>query len=172
MKPYEGICGDCGFDWDQPVEALLNTLKSAPERFTNAIAGANELALRTRPQPKAWSALEYIAHTRDGVTWYEGRIRRTIEEDRPQLDGIDVERETEMREYHREETGVVLSELANSCGSLAQLLSSLSVKELAREALGSEGDLRTVLLLARRAAHETEHHCLDALRTLAGHVSA
>ena len=42
--------------------------------------------MRARPDPDTWSALEYAAHLRDALRFYEDRIRRTLSEDRPQLE--------------------------------------------------------------------------------------
>jgi hypothetical protein len=43
----------------------------------------------------------------------------------------------------------------------------LDTDQWARVAIGSDGDERTVLTLARRAAHEAHHHALDIRRVLA-----
>lgn len=166
MRTQRGICGYCGFDWDGSTESLQTTLRTARERFTRTISGANDEALRFRPAPDVWSALEYMGHARDGVEWYAVRIRQTLSEDCPQLSGTDWERETEIRRYHQESTTGVLSGVGTASESLADLLSSLSEEDWKRPAIGSAGDHRDVLLLARRAAHETEHHCLDAGRSI------
>ncbi len=36
-----------------------------------------------------WSALEYAAHVRDVLDWYEGWVRQIQAEDRPVREGID-----------------------------------------------------------------------------------
>ena len=166
MSSRTGICPHCRFDWDSPIESLQSSLRSAGQRFSSVVSKASEEELRTRPAQEVWSALEYTAHARDGVSWYMDRIKRTLAEDSPRLQGRDWERETEIRRYHEEATSDVLSGLATACGDLANLLSSLSLEDLKRQAVGSEGDQRDVLLLARRATHETEHHCLDAADSL------
>lgn len=166
MSTHSGICPFCRFDWDSPVESLQSSLRSAGQRFSSVISEASDEELRVRPAQGVWSALEYTAHTRDGVDWYTDRINRTLAEDSPRLEGRDWERETEIRRYHEEATSDVLSSLAITCEALANLLSSLSLEDWKRQAIGSEGDQRDVLLLARRATHETEHHCLDAANSL------
>ena len=166
MGSVIGICPFCKFDWDSPIESLQSSLRSAGQRFSSVISKASDEELRARPSTKVWSALEYTAHTRDGVGWYTDRINRTLVEESPRLAGRDWERETEIRRYHEEATPDVLSGLSRTCEALANLLSSLSLEDWKRQAIGSEGDRRDVLLLARRATHETEHHCLDAANSL------
>ncbi len=166
MSEAHEICPFCKFDWDGSTGQLQVSLRSASERFAGHIAGMSDDVLRTRPAQDVWSALEYVAHTRDGVDWYAGRIRQMLAEDRPQLSGFDWERETDLRRYHEESTDDVLSGLARASEALADLLSSLSEDDWRREAVGSGGDPRDILLHARRAAHETEHHCVDCGRSL------
>lgn len=166
MISRTGVCPFCQFDWDSPIESLQSSLRSAGQRFARVFSDASDEKLRARPAQEVWSALEYTAHTRDGVDWYTDRIKRTLAEESPRLEGRDWERETEIRRYHEEATSDVLSGLAMTCEALANLLSSLSEEDLKRQAFGSEGDQRDVLMLARRATHETEHHCLDAANSL------
>jgi hypothetical protein len=172
MTSQSGPCPQCGFDWEGSTETLLTSLRSAHDRFANAFSEVTDEALRRRPAPQVWSALEYAAHTRDGVAWYTERIIQTLDEHRPQLTGKDVESETEARQYHLESTQDVLSGISTACQSLADLLAELSDDEWHRTAVGSGGDERDVLILARRATHETEHHCVDAVGSISGHDSA
>jgi len=141
VSSHTGVCPHCRFDWASPIESLQSSLSSAGQRFSSVVSKASDEELRARPAPKVWSALEYMAHTRDGVGWYTDRINRTLAEESP-------------------------SGLATACEALANLLSNLSPEDWKRQALGSGGDRRDVLLLARRASHETEHHCLDAANSL------
>ena len=162
-----GSCVECGFDWEGPVGQLSEQLGRMPQEFEEAFAGREEAILRTRPEPSIWSPLEYAAHTRDVLAWYEERIRRVLTEDRPQLIAVGWSAATEERRYHREATSPVLAGLAEAATALCHLFESLSPGEWKRVGIGSEGDDRTVLILARRAVHEAVHHLLDVRRQTA-----
>lgn len=162
MTRRTGICPDCGFDFEESRETLQMSLRSAQRRFREAIAGATDEDLRRRPSPGVWSALEYMAHTRDVVAFYAERISRTIREDRPRLTSPDWAEETDARQYNLEPPADVLDGIRVSSEELADLLVTLSNEDWHRPATGSTGEHRDVLMFARGAAHETEHHCKDA----------
>lgn len=162
MNRRTGVCPECGFSWSASSESVLASLQSCRARFKGVIAGATEDELRQRPFPEKWSALEYIGHTRDGVSWYEDRIKRALAENRPQLTGRNFALRTEEAQYHLESTDRLLEGVGEASESLASMLEGLAPEQWDRRAIGSDGDERDVLQLARRAAHETEHHCVDA----------
>jgi hypothetical protein len=125
-----------------------------------------DVVLRTRPEPTVWSALEYAAHTRDVFTFYDERIARVIAEDRPQLVGVDFDALADERRYNDEDPAVVAAAMTAVATALADRLDALSDDDWARAGIGSEGDERTVLTMARRAAHDGSHHMLDIGRVL------
>ena len=167
MRREAGTCPDCGFDWEASPAALQESLRSAHQRFLEAMGGATEADLRRRPSSAVWSALEYAAHTRDVVAFYAERIVKTLSEDRPRLTSPDWALETDARQYHSEATEDVLNGIRASCEALAELLTTLSEEDWHRTAIGSTGEHRDVSIFARGATHETEHHCQDARNSLA-----
>jgi hypothetical protein len=162
-----GSCIECGFDWEGPVGQLAEQLGRIPHEFEEALAGRDEAVIRARPEPLVWSPLEYAAHTRDVLAWCDERIRRVLTEDRPQLTAVGWSAATEERQYHREATSPVLVGLAEAATALCHLFESLSQGEWKRVGIGSEGDDRSVLMLARRGVHEAVHHLLDVRRQTA-----
>lgn len=166
MARRVGVCPDCGFDFDGSPATLQDSLRSAHRRFIEAIAGATDTDRRRRPSPGVWSALEYAAHTRDVVGFYGDRIRRTLRDDGPRLDSPNWETETDTRQYHLESTDDVLNGIGVSCEELADLLLTLSDEDWHRAAVGSTGEHRDIFMFAKGAAHETEHHCMDARNSL------
>lgn len=162
MTRRTGICPDCAFDFDGSPATLQRSLRSAHERFLEAIAGATDEHLRLRPSPGVWSALEYMAHTRDIVAFYAERISRTLTEDCPHLTSPNWELETDARQYNSELPRGVVEGIQASSDALADLLTTISDQDWHRPAISSTGEHRDVLMFARGAAHETEHHCRDA----------
>lgn len=158
-----GSCIECGFDWEGPLGDLSEQLGRMPHEFEDALAGRDEAELRKRPEASIWSPLEYAAHTRDVLAWYEERIRRVLTVDRPQLSAVGWSAATK----EREATSLVLMGLAEATTALCHRFESLSPGEWKRVGIGSEGDERSVLMLARRAVHEAVHHLLDVRRQTA-----
>lgn len=160
-------CDECGFDWDG--DDSVDVIRKAGERFPRPLSrfldGEDpDLVLRTRPSPQTWSALEYSAHVRDMFEFYGGRIERVLTEDRPQFEGHDVDELA--RGYNDEDPATVAAELTKAATALSDRLEALDDAQWARVGIGSEGDERTVAVLARRAAHEAHHHMLDVGRVL------
>ncbi|MBW3590203.1 MAG: DinB family protein [Actinobacteria bacterium] len=145
---------------------LQTWLRSAHERFLKVVVGATHDDLRRRPMPEVWSALEYMAHTRDVVSFYAERISRTLREDQPSLSSPNWEAETDSRQYNLELPADVLEGIRTSSEALADLLLTVSDQAWHRQALGSTGERRDVLMFAKGAVHETVHHCKDARTSL------
>ena len=160
-------CDECGFDWEGDDSA--DVIRKAGERFPRPLSrfldGEDpDAVLRTRPAPDVWSALEYTAHVRDMFEFYGGRVERVLAEDRPQLAGHDVDELA--RGYNAEDPADVAAALTTRATALADRLDGLDASQWARMGIGSEGDERTVAVLARRAAPEAHHHMLDVGRVL------
>jgi hypothetical protein len=163
-------CDECGFDWDTPSEELVAELASfgqAYEACLTLLPGEDVSVLREQPAPTVWSALEYTAHLRDVVDFYGERIHRVVDEERPQLTARDFAALAEERSYNREDPAAVLNQLAQACSATATSLCRVTAGEWQRAGVGSEGDERTVLVLARRLVHDGHHHLLDVRRVLA-----
>jgi hypothetical protein len=158
-------CAECGFDWELSAEdasVLIGGFGAAYRarlaRFTDS---PNSSLLRKRPSPKVWSALEYAAHVRDVITFYAQRIGRVLDEERPHLTAADFSSMPERRGYLDDDLSDVLDAISNSATSVAQELRRLTPEQWNRVGIGTDGDERTTLVLARRLAHDGHHHILD-----------
>lgn len=102
-----------------------------------------------------------------GFDWglHEGqlldRIERILVEDRPQLNAIGFSRLAEVRRYNDENVDETLARLDELALSAASRLRSLDPLQWRRVGVGTDGDERDILVLARRLAHEGHHHLLD-----------
>lgn len=117
--------------------------------------------LRTRPERHIWSPIEYLAHVRDVVGFYDDRIRRVLAEERPALPvGDRFATLAELRAYRDDNVDDVLRVLDERATTAGQRLGAADRAGWERIGIG-EGGERTVLMLARRLAHEAHHHRLD-----------
>ena len=116
--------------------------------------------MRERPDPATWSALEYTAHLRDVFDCYDERIRRSLTEESPSVEGLDPDEAAEVGRYNEQDPAVVAEGLAANADRLATTLESLTPEQWDRVYL-REGQPRTVALTAVRAVHEGNHHLLD-----------
>jgi hypothetical protein len=162
-------CGACGFDWQAEADEVINAISQfGPEYrariapFTAAPHGSGGRdVVRTRPEPTVWSALEYVAHMRDVLGFYLDRIDRVLLEDRPAMTATDFASLAEARRYQDEDLAVVLDAVDHAALTTAQRLRQLRPEDWLRVGIGSEGGERTVLTLARRLAHDGQHHLMD-----------
>jgi hypothetical protein len=85
-----GRCAECGFDADRAsVQDSVTALKSFPRRWRAAFAlmdAEDDEVLRRRPTPTVWSALEYLAHTRDAVAVNAWAMNEALVKDHPVLE--------------------------------------------------------------------------------------
>ncbi len=58
-------------------------LRAVPEDFRAALSGADDRALRHRPAPGEWSAVEVVGHIVDKMDAWRERVERIAGEERP-----------------------------------------------------------------------------------------
>ena len=164
-------CAECGYS-DAGVTAAdaVTALRRFGKRYraplTRFLPGEDgDALLRRRPAPGVWSPLEYAAHVRDVFAWYDERIRRSLVEDRPSFDGPSHEEVAEAERYNEQDAVAVADALAANADRLADTLEAVPDDGWDRVHL-RWGQERSVLLVARRAVHEGNHHLLDIGRGL------
>jgi hypothetical protein len=85
-----GRCAECGFDADRTsVPDSIVAIKTFPRRWRAACAlldKEDDDVLRRRPAPSVWSALEYLAHTRDTVAVNGWAMAEALTKDHPVLE--------------------------------------------------------------------------------------
>lgn len=101
------------------------------------------------------------AHIRDVIGFYADRIDRVLNEEQPDMIGADFSSLPERRGYLEDDPLEVLDTIYNSSMSVEQVLRSLAPARWSRIGIGTAGDERTTLVLARRLAHDGHHHLLD-----------
>ena len=163
-------CPECGLDYESmPVAEAIAAIRALPRRYraplTRLLPGEDASVLRARPEPDTWSALEYAAHVRDVLGWYDGWVRRILVEDRPALEGVTPDEAVVEHRYNEQDPPTVADELAVHAEALAATLETVPDGAWDRVGL-RRGEERSIALHARRAAHEGSHHLLDIGRSL------
>ncbi len=172
--PVEGVCEECGFDYDGPEpDTLADTLRAFGRRYrpplTRFLAGEDGDALiRARPIEGTWSALEYACHVRDVLPVQRERLSTALGEDHPTFPSKGMYKWPEERAYNDEDPATVLDALAAGADELASQVATIAGGQWERPLVYSypEPADRTVLWLVRHTVHEGHHHLLDIGRVL------
>ncbi len=171
-------CDQCGFDWDTPAEVLPSEIANIGSRYRAVVLNpAGEPPpgdrLLARPAEGVWSAIEYLGHMRDVAPFYRDRIERVLTEHRPEMPvGMRFAELAELRSYRDEDPGEMLDALDRVTTEVGTRLRGLADHEWSRVGIGSEGGERSVLVLARRLAHEAHHHLDDIERGFGDSIQA
>jgi hypothetical protein len=160
-------CTECGYDWDSTPSQVVARIDGIGAASRAALAGLlsgsdPDATLRARPAAGVWSPLEYLAHLRDAVEFYAARIEAVLTSDHPRMAAADFSAMAEDRRYNDEPDPLaVVNQLGRRADAVARRLASLRPTEWDRVGIGSEGGERSVLVLGRRLAHESNHHLMD-----------
>jgi len=160
-------CEECGFVYtdltgaDAPaaIRAFARRYRAPLSRFLPGEDG--DAVVRARPAPDTWSALEYAAHVRDVFFNYDRWVQQILAEDRPELEGPGPEELAVERRYNEDDPVAVTDALAANAESLAATFENVPSDGWDRVGIRWGHEERSVLLHARRAVHEGNHHLLD-----------
>jgi hypothetical protein len=162
----EQPCNDCGYDPATiDIAELGDHLRANVEQWPPLLAHEH---VRLRPTDDQWSALEYACHVRDVFAVYAERLERTLAEETPELESMRRDERAVRDRYNEQQPAPVADQLTKNAEHLAARLERLTEADWERTAILSypEPAPRTVLWMARRVAHEGNHHLLDIGRVL------
>ena len=158
-------CAECLFHWDLSSDEACDVIGGFGDAYQRALGpfmgSTEDDYLRQRPAPEVWSALEYAAHVRDVIAFYADRIERVLAEERPRMVAADFSSMPERRGYLGYDPLAVLDAIGSSSRSVELRLRGLAPEQWNRVGLGVDGDERTLVVLARRLAHDGHHHLMD-----------
>jgi hypothetical protein len=164
-----GACPDCGLDTSAVARADLGPSLLAEARSWEddlADLAGDEAALRRRPDPVTWSALEYACHVADVLRVFAERVQRCRTEDEPDLGWWDHEATAVDDRYNERPVPEVRARIADGAVDLALALPRLDDPASWQRAGTRRGTERfTIDAIARFALHESAHHRLDARRS-------
>lgn len=165
----DGVCQACGFDYDAGALAeVLASLNDNAEALAYAVTSGSH-AVRSRPDPGTWSALEYECHVRDVLAAQRGRIALTLAEDRPEYVPMGRDELVVDRQYNAQDPAAVAVELTQEAFLFAAAAYALTEDELRRTGIYPypSATERPLEWLVRHTAHEVQHHLEDITRGLA-----
>lgn len=156
------ICPDCRFDYPATdVPDALRIVDGIPEQTAHAAHALPEPAVRTRPVPDTWSALEYVCHLRDVYMTSTIRLHRVRTEDRPTFEPMLNELRARRFGYHTLDLDAVLRELTAAAAGFRYEAGRMPEPGWPRTGVRRPGEERTARWLVRHAAHEGVHHVQD-----------
>ena len=170
----DGVCGECGFDYDALDDGeVAGKLRDLGRRYraplTRGLPGEDlDAVVRTRPAPDVWSALEYACHVRDVLLVQRERVELALAEDVPEFTPMGRDERVVTDRYNDQDPATVVEELAANAEAIGATFAALTPGQWARTGVYSypapiERDLRW---LGRHTVHEGHHHLLDIGRAL------
>jgi DinB superfamily len=170
----DGVCQECGFDYDGLDEAeVVGALRGFGRRYraplTRALPGESlDELLRTHPQPGVWSALEYACHVRDVFTVQRERVELALREDLPAFPSMRREERVVEERYNEQDPATVADALAANAEHLAATLADLTPAQWSRRGIypHPQPNERELAWVGRHTVHEGRHHLLDIGRVL------
>ncbi len=161
-------CAACGLvNGELAARAIGAQVRDEAHAFGELLATADDDAVRVRPTPTTWSALEYGVHVRDTLSVFAERIIRTLAEHDPHLGWWDHEAAIEDGFANESDVGAVVDDLGRNAAKLSEALRLVTDDDWDRPATRRDGERMTIEIQARFALHEVVHHTADAQRSLA-----
>ncbi|HUY24356.1 MAG TPA: DinB family protein [Candidatus Saccharimonadales bacterium] len=148
------------------IDNASTVVTSIGAAYTRALEhAARNNRLRQRPSAKVWSPLEYAMHLRDVLLLFARRIQAILATTEPELEVVSHDDLVAAGEYNQFDPQVVAGQINDGAHQLAAILEKLAPADFGRRGF-RDGEQRTILALAQRAAHESQHHLLDMARGL------
>jgi hypothetical protein len=165
-------------DWDEVLEApcpfcgaapaevspdeLPSQLRAEAAQWETLLSGADDEAVRTKPEDGSWSTLEYGCHVRDVLAKMTERVARTLVEDEPEFGWWDHDAAAVDEHYNEQDPVAVGGDLAANTEWLAGTLALVEGGEWERAGTRGDGTRMTVAGIGRFTLHEMAHHRWDA----------
>lgn len=148
---------------------LAEELASLGPRYGERLRKAPDAAVRQRPEPQVWSALEYACHTRDVLLAQRERLFLALVEDCPSFAPMHREQRVVLARYAAQDPERVAGQLAMAASLVADAFRNLDEPGWRRECVYNfpAPARRSVAWLGAHTLHEGEHHLRDVDRALA-----
>jgi len=157
------VCRDCGFSYAVGRAEITPWLRSDARSFVAKLAGFDDTAVRTRPEPDVWSPLEYACHVRDMLGVQTERVELAQREVEPTFVPMGRDERVIEDRYNEQDPIEVANQLRAAADGLADLLDSFDDEAWLRTGIYNypEPALRTVEWIAIHTNHELLHHRID-----------
>src|SRR5438105_2690337 len=112
-------------------------LREIPTDFLRALLN-DDRAIRHRPAPGEWSALEVVGHMIDKMQIWAGRVKSIMDEQRPALPAYDQDALVREHDYLHANPDVLFEQLRQACERFATLVERVPNSALQREGVHEE----------------------------------
>jgi hypothetical protein len=139
------------------VKANLDALAAFPAELKRQLSGLDDAALRFRPAPDEWSAVELVGHMIDVGALWPGRTRQMLASENPSLPAVDPAW-VRQRDYQNKQLDFLLMALAEQRAEYVDFLRQLRPSQLARTGVHpTRGQLTVEQGIAALADHDHGH---------------
>ncbi|GAC1355491.1 MAG: hypothetical protein NVS4B11_31150 [Ktedonobacteraceae bacterium] len=118
-------------------------IRETPTTIRNLLR-KDDPAIRHRPAPGEWSAIEVLGHMIDKMYYWSHRVERILHEERPTLPGYDQDAEVRKHNYQDADAIALLKALQQQCEHFATLVESIPFAALQREGVHTENGPMTL----------------------------
>lgn len=163
----EHLCGGCGFVYDEgDATTAAHGIRTGAGEVASVLGSAPEPAVRRRPSPEVWSALEYACHLRDVLFVQRERIilgAHAPAGEPPSLVPMLRDERAGFEGYADAAVEDVARQLVDAAALFANVLDRLDDASWSRTVLYNYPDVRerTLRWVAVHTLHEVRHHLAD-----------
>ena len=118
-------------------------------------------AVAARPEPQAWSPLEYGAHVRDVIRLFDSRLVLMLTQDDPTFANWDQDEAAIKDRYAEQDPEDVADQLEAAAQIMVDHIRTLHPDQLGRTGRRSNGSEFTVVTLLQYFLHDVVHHLWD-----------
>ncbi|MEO8359905.1 MAG: DinB family protein, partial [Vicinamibacteria bacterium] len=138
--------------------AIFETLEMGPRNLAAMTKSFDDAALRRKPAPDKWSAMEIVYHLRDIERLWADRIVKAAFHDKPGFYALDVDGMAVTNSYNTLELAAPLKEFARLREDNLRLLRSLPASQWKRTGLHPKrGEISIERVVEIMAGHDAQH---------------
>jgi hypothetical protein len=160
-------CDGCGFVYDLAlVDVAAAEIVARADQMASILSGGEDRAVRRRPQPDTWSALEYCCHVRDVLLVQRERVLLALREDQPDVATMGRDERVEADGYNEQRPVDVARQLEDAALMFTGVLRRLDGQAWERTLMYNypERAARSLEWVAVHTLHEVTHHLGDVQR--------
>jgi len=157
-------CDGCGFVYDLAlVDVAAAEIVARAGQMASILTGGEDRAVRRRPHPDTWSALEYCCHVRDVLLVQRERVLLALREDQPDVATMGRDERVEADGYNEQRPVDVARQLEDAALMFTGVLRRLDGQAWERTLMYNypEPAERSLRWVAVHTLHEVTHHLGD-----------
>ena len=138
-------------------------LREVTITFRSALFLSDDRAIRHRPAPGEWSAVEVVGHMIDKMQMWASRMQRILVEELPALPGYDQDALVRDHDYAHADPEVLLEQLKQARERFATLVERIPISAIQREGVHEEFGTMTLRQCIEAPLESAPQH-LEQLR--------